>query len=106
MLSVCELTNGDHIAGGNFTMAGGVNCNRIARWNGSVWSPLSFGMNGEVFAVAVRAGGTLFAAGAFTLTGATSCNHIARWSGSTWQPLGAGCNDFVHAIARELLAAG
>ncbi|HQL55223.1 MAG TPA: hypothetical protein PLQ87_10995, partial [Phycisphaerae bacterium] len=37
--------NNDLIAGGLFTTAGGVACNRIARWNGSVWQALGSGMN-------------------------------------------------------------
>ena len=39
--------------GGNFTVAGGVVANRIARWDGSSWTPLGSGMNGPVQALAV-----------------------------------------------------
>ncbi len=40
------------IAGGPFDNAGGTTMLGIARWNGSVWSPLDAGMNGAVFALA------------------------------------------------------
>ncbi len=33
-------------AGGNFTSAGGVTANRIAKWNGKSWSALGSGTNG------------------------------------------------------------
>jgi len=31
-------------AGGNFTIAGGVAANRVAKWNGSSWSSLGSGV--------------------------------------------------------------
>ncbi len=36
------------IAGGNFSVAGGVAANRVAAWNGSGWSPLGPGVSGNV----------------------------------------------------------
>ena len=42
------------VAGGDFTTAGGVSASRIARWNGTAWSPLGTGMNNAVEALAVR----------------------------------------------------
>src|SRR6059036_3818445 len=38
--------------GGDFTIAGDVFANRIAKWNGSSWSALGSGMNGTVWALA------------------------------------------------------
>src|SRR5262245_21143775 len=38
------LPNGDLVAGGEFTTIGGVGANRIARWDGEVWSPIGTGM--------------------------------------------------------------
>src|SRR5690606_2012417 len=40
-------------AGGAFTTAGGVTVNRIAKWDGSSWSPLGSGMSGSVRALTV-----------------------------------------------------
>ena len=40
-------------AGGDFTTAGGVPANYIAKWNGSAWSALGSGMDSVVYALAV-----------------------------------------------------
>jgi len=40
--------NNELIAGGNFTSAGGVSANYIAKWNGNDWAPLGSGMNNDV----------------------------------------------------------
>jgi hypothetical protein len=81
-------------AGGYFDHAGiGVAANFIARWNGSVWSPLSSEVNGAVTAFAVfddPAGSVLYAGGSFTSAGGVSANLIAMWNGLTWSPLGDG----------------
>ncbi|MGA2749974.1 MAG: hypothetical protein ABSG59_14455, partial [Verrucomicrobiota bacterium] len=72
--------------------------NNIAQWNGSTWSPLGSGMNGDVYALAVS-GGTLYAGGDFTTAGGNAANYIAQWNGSTWSALGSGMNDQVIALA-------
>ena len=43
-VSMTTLPSGDIVAGGNFTTIGGVSANRIARWNGTAWSPLGSGL--------------------------------------------------------------
>src|SRR5437016_3508067 len=49
---------GSLIAGGDFTVAGGNNANRIAQWNGSSWTSLGTGIDpgfyGQVNALAVQ----------------------------------------------------
>ena len=37
-------------AGGGFTTAGGVPANYIAKWDGSAWSALGSGMDGDDYA--------------------------------------------------------
>ena len=37
--------SGNLYAGGDFTTAGGVSANRVAKWNGSKWSALGSGLN-------------------------------------------------------------
>ena len=54
--------DGDLVAGGAFTIAGGRTVNRIARWNGLDWQPLDNGMDNEVRALTVYKG-ELIAAG-------------------------------------------
>jgi hypothetical protein len=41
------------MAGGFFSTAGGVSANNIARWDGTAWSALGSGTNGDVRALAV-----------------------------------------------------
>jgi len=84
------LPNGELIAGGAFTSAGGVPANNIARWNGAVWSPLGAGLNGGVEALELLGNGDLVAVGAFTGSGAVPAQRIARWNGTSWQGFGGG----------------
>jgi hypothetical protein len=69
-------------AGGFFTTAGGVSANRIAKWNGTRWSPLGSGMNNSVSALTVFDGGTgpaLYAGGALSTAGDRASFSIAAW---------------------------
>jgi hypothetical protein len=85
-------------AGGNFTTAGGVPANYIAKWDGSVWSALGSGMNGWVYALTVI-GTNLYAGGDFTTASGAPANGIAKWNGSAWSALGSGMNNGVQALA-------
>jgi hypothetical protein len=84
--------NGELIAGGRFTSAGGVPANNIAKWNGTGWSALGDGTNGINPSVCALAtfNGKLFAGGDFTSAGGQSCLRVAMWDGSAWAPLGGG----------------
>ena len=89
-------------AGGNFTTAGSVTANRIARWNGTQWTALNTGMDGSVAALTVfdaGSGPALYAGGSFTTAGAVIVNRIAKWNGSQWSALGSGMNNAVSALA-------
>jgi WD40 repeat protein len=108
--AIVVLPNGDLVVGGNFTTAGGVTANRIARWNGRSWAPLGTGMNDWVQALAVLPNGDLIAAGSFTTAGGVAANRIARWNGSSWTAMGTGMNGEVYALAvmpnGDLIAGG
>ena len=89
-------------AGGSFDSAGGVTANRIAKWDGTDWSPLGSGLNGPVHVLAVHddgGGPALYAGGGFTTAGGVAANRIAKWDGTSWTPLGSGLNDGVLALA-------
>lgn len=93
------LPNGDVIAGGYFSTAGGASANNIARWNGSNWAPLGSGISGDVYGLAVLPTGDLVAAGMFSMAGGVIANNIASWNGSSWAPLGSGMNSLVGPVA-------
>ncbi len=93
--------SGHLYVGGEFTFAGGVRANRIAKWDGDAWSALGSGMNGAVMALAVDGAGSVYAAGQFTECGGIQANHIAKWDGSAWSALGAGVNADVFCLALD-----
>lgn len=84
---------GNLYIGGDFSIVGDVFANRIAKWDGSKWTPLSSGMNGPVYALAVS-GSAVYAGGNFTTAGGDPANYIAKWDGNKWTPLGSGFGDF------------
>lgn len=90
-------------AGGEFTLAGGLAANRVARWNGAAWSALGSGVNDWVFGLAVfdppgPIGPGLYVGGFFTTAGGVSANRMARWNGVNWSSLGTGLNDAAFSI--------
>lgn len=96
--ALAVLPNGDLVAGGQFTSAGGVLASRIARWNGTSWSALGAGMNNEVRSLLAQPDGTLVAGGAFTTAGGTSASCVALWNGSTWSAIGGGIYGGIGAV--------
>jgi hypothetical protein len=90
-------------AGGQFSAAGGVAANNIAKWNGTAWSSLGTGTNSTVYGSIVfddRNGGgpALYVVGDFTTAGGVTANRIARWNGTSWSPLGSGMNNPVRCL--------
>jgi len=77
--------DGDLIAGGRFTTAGGHVVNNIARWDGSEWRPLGPGLNGHVGAITEH-DGDLIAGGE---------GFLSRWDGSDWHSMSSG---YVHTV--------
>src|SRR5213076_2496086 len=82
------VANGDLVVGGDFTTAGSVLANHVARWTGNgggVWSSLVSGTDNCVSALASRPGGNLAAGGLFTYFGYFNVSeYFARYSfGST-----------------------
>jgi hypothetical protein len=69
---------------GSFVSSGGALLNRVAKWNGIIWSPVGAGWEDTVFALEVFDDGTgpaLYAGGQFT-------DRVARWDGTTWTAFG------------------
>ena len=109
--SLARTSNGDVIAIGAFTTAGGVPAANIARWDGVAWSALGSGLSlGLGYTVLARAAGPVVAGGQFLAAGGVPTDRVAQWSGSLWSPLSGGWNGGVNAFARrsngDLVAAG
>ena len=77
------------IVGGQFTTAGGIGANNIARWDGREWHAMDNGLGdycGPFFSavIALRTyNGRLYAGGWF------DPGNIARWNGATWDDVGS-----------------
>jgi hypothetical protein len=99
--------------GGEFTFAGGVSANRVARFNTqtNTWSSLgtgsSNGVNNDVFALAV-VGNEVFVGGSFTSAGGVSANFVARFNTqtNTWSTLGTGSSNGVDGRVNALAVVG
>jgi hypothetical protein len=88
--TVTTSPNGDLLAAGLFTTAGGKSVANAAAWNAaSGWSPVTPGCNGKIVDLAVAANGDLIATGSFTRIGTVQHQGIARWNGATWSAVGA-----------------
>ena len=85
---------GSLYAGGNFNSAGGSPLNPqiamyIARFDGSLWSPVGSGMDEHVTDMTIY-NNELIVSGYFTHAGGVQTNYIASWNGNTWHSLGSG----------------
>lgn len=89
-------------AGGQFTEAGDESASRIAKWDGSSWTPVGSGVDGlSLLSLSVFDDGSglaLFAGGRFSEAGGSPATNIAKWDGTTWSPLGTGVDDGVFAM--------
>jgi hypothetical protein len=98
--------------GGEFTSAGGVSANRVARFNTltNTWSSLgtgsSNGVNERVRALAV-AGNEVYVGGWFTSAGGVSANCVARFNTqtNTWSALGTGSSNGVSGVVYPYVSA-
>jgi uncharacterized delta-60 repeat protein len=106
------LPSGDLIVGGDFTSAGGVAANSIARYNPTTgdWAALGEGTNDSVHALAVLPDGDLIVAGSFTAAGSVAASRIARYNPTAgiWSILGAGLSgsSFSTGLALAVLPGG
>jgi hypothetical protein len=109
-VSAITKYNGNIVAGGHFTNAGGVNVGFIAQWNGTSWSALGNGVTGLSVEALTVFNGELIAGGEFSnASGVSGTSNIARWNGASWSSLGGGLNDEVkalHVFNGELYAGG
>ena len=86
----------DLYVGGWFQTAGGISANRIAKWNGSTWSPMGSGLGGTVpngtsyyngSAYTISAiGNELYVGGEFRSAGGNPSYYFAHWGTSVTPP--------------------
>lgn len=81
-------------AGGSFHFADGLRAVRVAKWDGTAWSPMGAGFSSTVQELIVfddGSGEALYALGSFeAATG--GIDHIARWNGTSWEQVGGGAD--------------
>lgn len=82
---------GGLIVGGSFTTAGGQPANRLARWDGSSWSPFG-NVTGSLVRSLTVFQGELYAGGDLVQFSGDPADWIGRWDGSAFQALGLGLN--------------
>ncbi len=91
-MTVWDDGNGpDLYVGGRFNLAGGVSVStNIAKWDGTSWSSMGDGFDGDVHELVVfddGSGETLYALGNFSNSGATPIAGVAKWNGSAWESM-------------------
>ncbi len=94
------------VCGNSTCDSGNLQANHIAAWNGSSWSALANGVDGNVSALLVS-GSTLYVGGSFggacadagCGSDSVNANNLATWNGSSWSAVGNGVNGPVFALA-------
>jgi hypothetical protein len=109
------VVDGEVFIGGSFISVDGVDAYRLARWDGTHWSPLAGGVANEfydgderVYAIVAR-GDSVYVGGLFRDAvnplgvAAVQANNIAVWSRSNerWVALGGGVDTTVTALALD-----
>ncbi len=94
--------DGNLLAGGSFTTAGGTTVRGIAEWNGSAWSALGPPSSGGiVLDIGIAPDGTIYVVGDFdNWDGTANADNIASWDGTNWSAVGTGVptGSYINAI--------
>lgn len=94
-MTVFDDGNGPALyVGGSFNRINNTEvANNVAKWDGTAWSPLGDGLDGQVQEMIVFDDGTgpaLYALGSFNNSGATPASRAAKWNGVSWEAVATG----------------
>ncbi|MEZ4652848.1 MAG: hypothetical protein R3E12_04380 [Candidatus Eisenbacteria bacterium] len=96
--------DGKLVAGGAFTVAGGVLAYKVAAYDGSLWSAVGSGFEpfDDVVSAVVEFNGDLIVGGELSQAGSQIVHNVARWNGVVWSDLSGGTDtnpwSQVHAL--------
>lgn len=83
---------------------------RVSRWNGLQWVPLSLQIDGRVTELLALPNGDLILGGEFYFVDGVPCAGLARWNGSGWSAMGFAGGTSVRDVDRlpngDLLVTG
>lgn len=83
---------------GEFNSIQGMPANGIAKWNGTSWTALGSGINGDIFAIAVS-GNDVYVGGSFNVAVSDGmARNVAKWDGTTWTRMGNGLGGGTHIV--------
>ncbi|MGE3175526.1 MAG: hypothetical protein AB7O97_23080 [Planctomycetota bacterium] len=99
--SVVALPNGELVACGSWSTAGGYVANGVARWDGTSWSQLGGGVQGRPSTLLVRANGDVLVGGRFGTFG-NMPDKILRWDGTAWSVFASGAVEPLWHVASLL----
>jgi hypothetical protein len=85
--------SGNLYVGGEFTQAGNITANYIAKWDGTNWSALGSGTDDYVLAIECS-GTNVYAGGSFKNVGENIRSQgIAKWTGTNWEAMDKGVDE-------------
>lgn len=101
---VAAILQGNLFISGEFSHAGGIPIDAIAKWSGSSWQPVGdleddLGVRDNAIYGLAEFGGDIYAAGAFDGSEA----DIARWDGQRWHELGEGLSSLAGGWGRAMV---
>jgi hypothetical protein len=95
---------GNIYAVGRFNNASGQSAHNIARWDGSSWNRVDWGLASEsgsgAYAVVTDGALNVYTGGYFYAAASTYVNNVAHWDGSGWLAMGDGVNSTVFSMVR------
>ena len=94
--TILPTENGVYV-GGKFNVMNDVVAYNVAKWNGTDWEALQWGVNSTVFCMAEYEG-EIYVGGEFSRVNGNRLWYLARWNGSDWSAVGEPLNGPVHSM--------